>query len=187
MATSYFTLGQNHLHVLVDGEEERIIDSNTVIKITAENPRERIFSLFGPKWSMEYNEPPEMSSFPGGIYELGDHVTIDTRRDALERLKEKVYLGDGAYVAFDGYHVVLTAENGIEATDTVALDPGCLTSLTRYLAGLDEGIEEFNKNHRVNKLDPYCRDALDKFLADLDKAIEEHNAKEEVNKPDPPE
>ena len=41
----------------------------------------------------------------------------------------KQYLGDGAYVDFDGYHVILTAENGIEATDTVALEPEVFESL----------------------------------------------------------
>jgi hypothetical protein len=34
----------------------------------------------------------------------------------------KVYLSDGAYPAVDERGLVLTAENGIEATDTVVLD-----------------------------------------------------------------
>lgn len=34
------------------------------------------------------------------------------------------YLGDGAFVGFDGFNIVLTAENGIRATDIVYLDVG---------------------------------------------------------------
>jgi hypothetical protein len=45
---------------------------------------------------------------------------------------EKRYLGDGAYAAFDGYGVWLTAENGIEATDRVYLEPGVYAALVRY-------------------------------------------------------
>ncbi len=33
----------------------------------------------------------------------------------------KAHLGDGAYVDFDGFGLVLTAENGITATDTIYL------------------------------------------------------------------
>jgi hypothetical protein len=47
--------------------------------------------------------------------------------------KQKVYLGDGAYVQWDGFGVVLTAENGIEATDRVVLEPEVLGELVTYL------------------------------------------------------
>lgn len=49
---------------------------------------------------------------------------------------KKSYLGDGAYVNFDGYHVVLTAENGICATNTVYLDPWVLASFLEYIERL---------------------------------------------------
>jgi len=47
----------------------------------------------------------------------------------------KVYLGDGAYARFreDGA-VVLTAENGIEATDTIVLEPEVYHELVKYVA-----------------------------------------------------
>lgn len=44
----------------------------------------------------------------------------------------KVYLGDGAYARFDGYGVTLTAENGIEATDSVYLEPEVFAALLDY-------------------------------------------------------
>lgn len=50
----------------------------------------------------------------------------------------KEYLGDGAYADFDGFHIVLTAENGIAATDTVYLDPHVVTALRRYMDRVDE-------------------------------------------------
>ena len=45
---------------------------------------------------------------------------------------DKVYLGDGAYAQFDGYGVSVTAENGIEATDTVYLEPEVYDALVKY-------------------------------------------------------
>lgn len=38
--------------------------------ITAEDPREVMFDTFGPKWAMQYEEPPDMRRFPRGIFEL---------------------------------------------------------------------------------------------------------------------
>jgi len=34
----------------------------------------------------------------------------------------KSYLGDGVYVDYDGYHIILTTENGITATNTIYLE-----------------------------------------------------------------
>lgn len=48
----------------------------------------------------------------------------------------KKYLGDGAYVDFDGYQLILTAENGIVATDTVVLEPEVWYALVAYVEGL---------------------------------------------------
>jgi hypothetical protein len=53
-------------------------------------------------------------------------------------MNEKVYLGDGCYATFDGYHIVLTAENGIQATDTICLEPDVLQKLDAYRHLLSE-------------------------------------------------
>lgn len=45
----------------------------------------------------------------------------------------KEYLGDGAYVAFDGYALVLTTENGIEVTNAVVLEPDVYAALLTYV------------------------------------------------------
>jgi hypothetical protein len=48
----------------------------------------------------------------------------------------KQYLGDGAYVDFDGFALILTAENGISATDTIVLEPSVYAALLDYVAVL---------------------------------------------------
>ena len=54
--------------------------------------------------------------------------------------ENKQYLGDGVYVAVDSMGLeagrgmlVLTAENGIEAHDTIYLEPDVAASLARYI------------------------------------------------------
>ena len=37
-------------------------------------------------------------------------------------MPEKTYLGYGVYADFDGHHIVLTTEDGIETTNTIFLD-----------------------------------------------------------------
>ena len=40
----------------------------------------------------------------------------------IMKINEKKYLGDGVYIEHNGYHWVLTTENGIEVTNTIYLD-----------------------------------------------------------------
>lgn len=51
----------------------------------------------------------------------------------------KAYLGDGAYVDFDGARLVLTAENGIRATDRIVLEPEIWDALVKYVERLKAG------------------------------------------------
>ncbi len=48
----------------------------------------------------------------------------------------KKYLGDAVYFDFDGYHVVLTTENGIFATNTIALEPEVMEQLFKAYESL---------------------------------------------------
>lgn len=48
----------------------------------------------------------------------------------------KEYLGDAVYVDFDGYHIVLTTEDGIQATNTVYLEPQVLDAFNKYVEKL---------------------------------------------------
>ena len=60
-------------------------------------------------------------------------------RQALERhvcMTQKRYLGDAVYAAFDGYHIVLTTEDGIEITNTICLELQVFDALVEYRAAL---------------------------------------------------
>lgn len=52
----------------------------------------------------------------------------------------KVYLGDSVYAAFDGYHIVLTTENGYltDPSNTIALEPNVLAALNIYAERLKD-------------------------------------------------
>jgi len=45
---------------------------------------------------------------------------------------ENMYLGDGVYASFDGYHIVLKINSIKDPTDTVYLEPTVLIALVRY-------------------------------------------------------
>ena len=47
-------------------------------------------------------------------------------------MENKIYLGDGAYAEFDGFGFIITAEDGIRATNTVYLEPDCLEKLIKF-------------------------------------------------------
>ncbi len=47
--------------------------------------------------------------------------------------KDKVYLGDGVYVVYDGFAWILTTEDGISAQNTIYLEPSVLDSFIEYL------------------------------------------------------
>ena len=48
----------------------------------------------------------------------------------------KRYLGDGVYVDFDGYGLVLTTSNGVFVSNTIYLEPIVYKALTEYVASL---------------------------------------------------
>jgi hypothetical protein len=51
---------------------------------------------------------------------------------------KKSYLGEGVHVQYDGYHIVLTTENGVTTTNTIMLEPEVLNSLDRFTKKLRE-------------------------------------------------
>jgi hypothetical protein len=60
------------------------------------------------------------------------------------------YLGDGLYADFDGYHIMLASNNGIQDTNVVYLEPEVLKSFYQYA----EMIEQLKKAHqeKMNKI-----------------------------------
>lgn len=51
----------------------------------------------------------------------------------------KTYLGDGVYVDFDGV-VILTAENGVEVTSKIYLEPEVIRALFDFVHNLENKI-----------------------------------------------
>lgn len=52
--------------------------------------------------------------------------------------RQPVYLGDSVYAAFDGWHVVLTTDNGTGPTNTICLEPAVIHGLIAYIDTLKE-------------------------------------------------
>ena len=46
---------------------------------------------------------------------------------------DKAYLGDGAYVEYDGYSIWLTTEDGYTETNKVCLEPSVLKYFLEYI------------------------------------------------------
>ena len=53
-------------------------------------------------------------------------------------LTHQDYLGDGAYVGFDGYHVVLYTSDGISYTRPVYMEPNVVRGFQNWLSRLRE-------------------------------------------------
>lgn len=47
--------------------------------------------------------------------------------------EKKRYIGDGVYVEDQGFHIVLTTEDGIKATNTIYLEDVVALGLVRFL------------------------------------------------------
>ena len=50
----------------------------------------------------------------------------------------KQYIGDGVYVDYDGFSLVLTTEDGIRTTNTIYLEGNVWHSLVEYVARLKD-------------------------------------------------
>lgn len=61
-------------------------------------------------------------------------------------IPKKAYLGDSVYASFDGWHIVLTTENGYGPSNTIALEGSVLSALMDYVKQIKE-----NKNETQDK------------------------------------
>jgi hypothetical protein len=57
-------------------------------------------------------------------------------------LEGPVYLGDGLYCRFDGWYVVVYAWDGVQATNTVYLEPAVLISFEEYCRTLKTALKK---------------------------------------------
>ncbi len=73
MDSFYFSFGQAHAH-RVNG---KTFDCNSLVEIKAKDSgqaRDIMFENFGPKWSMQYNNLPDMDYFPRGVIPLSGRL-----------------------------------------------------------------------------------------------------------------
>lgn len=54
----------------------------------------------------------------------------------------KSYIGDGVYIDFDGFSLILTTENGISVTNRIVLEPEVFSALVRFVEHLNGEREE---------------------------------------------
>lgn len=53
----------------------------------------------------------------------------------------RLYLGDGVYVDFDGWSIILTTEDGVNVTNRIVLEPEVVNALLQFLNKL-RGVSE---------------------------------------------
>lgn len=78
--------------------------------------------------------------WPVMVYSTGIKMNWP-KASKLKASKYKQYLGDAVYVDFNGQYIVLTAENGIEATNTIYLEGSVFESLKMYSKWLENTLE----------------------------------------------
>ena len=63
--------------------------------------------------------------------------------------KFKAYIGDSVYVQFDGYHIVLTTENGYpdDPRNLIYLEPAVYEGLLIWVEALKQRIAEAKNVH----------------------------------------
>ena len=73
----------------------------------------------------------------------------------------KRYLGDGLYVDFDGYQLVLTAEDGVSILNKVFLEPQVWAALKRYVKELEEQSQANNPTTEDERIDETIDEAIE--------------------------
>ena len=74
-----------------------------------------------------------------------------------QRTSLKEYLGDSVYADFDGYHIILTTENGYpdDPRNRIALEPEVIIKLLRYRASLAARVEQEEEGQRREAVDGF--------------------------------
>ena len=97
--------------------------------VTALSP-EHVFVRYGAELTSKSTAPDDLITADEYFAAIAA-----SRQDRRPRSKGyRAYLGDGLYADFDGFQIVLSAENGIRAHDTVYLDERVLESFLRWHA-----------------------------------------------------
>jgi len=59
---------------------------------------------------------------------------------------QKIYLGDGAFVHFDGFAFVLTTSNGLYDTNIIVLEPEMISKLQSFVTAVYEAKRTSSSN-----------------------------------------
>lgn len=63
----------------------------------------------------------------------------------MSELPGNRYLGDGVYASFDGYQLILETSNGVETTNTIALESEVYRAMEKYVEYVRKWNEERQK------------------------------------------
>ena len=78
-------------------------------------------------------QPNPKATGPGDLITAAEYFGSPRARTSCVGVTQfREYLGDGAFAGFDGFNVVITAEDGIRATDVVYLEPRGFANLTNW-------------------------------------------------------
>ena len=65
---------------------------------------------------------------------------MNRAQELMTATRNKSYLGDGAYIQYDGYSLILTTEDGCDVQNEIWLEPLAYLELVRYAtARYEEG------------------------------------------------
>lgn len=62
----------------------------------------------------------------------------------MDSLKKLVYIGDGLYASFDGFHLKVASSDGVNNLDTIYFDPDVLLSFENYIKSIREQVASIN-------------------------------------------
>jgi hypothetical protein len=80
-------------------------------------------------------QPNSKATCPADLITAAEYFgSPRARTSSIGATQFREYLGEGAFVGFDGFNIVVTAEDGIRATDVVYLEPRGFASLSSWYA-----------------------------------------------------
>ncbi len=68
-----------------------------------------------------------------------------TRKEFIELMQKKQYIGDGVYIHFDGYHFILETSDGTHTTNRIGLEPEVITAFLKYRENLYKNHEKIEE------------------------------------------
>lgn len=64
----------------------------------------------------------------------------------MEKIKPR-YAGDGVYMDFDGFHIILKANDFDRPTDTIYLEPSVLKAINQYHEDILKTLKDGSGDH----------------------------------------